>query len=94
MGVYWLIVCDECKEFINLNDVNGCGDKIYNIGPALVCAAALSCLGNWAGLPIRLLNDSGINQDRYYDIKGLYRNVTAEAVKLAQDLELLPSKRI
>lgn len=89
MGTYYRIVCDARREFIDLNEVNGCGDKYNNIGPALISAAAL-----WGSKPFKVINDAQ-HQDEFYDIDpecggelgpedgGSYTNVSKEAAAVA-----------
>lgn len=62
MGTYYRIVCDARHEFIDLNDMNGCGDKYNNIGPACVAAVAL-----WGDTPFKVINDAE-QQDEFDDV--------------------------
>jgi len=68
MGTYYRVVCDNCREFIKLNAVNDCGDKYNNLGPALICAAAL-----WYGDHFRVVSDGSsfyeeMEEEGYKDV--------------------------
>jgi hypothetical protein len=90
MSTYWIVVCDELREWIDPSDIavasdlsNRGGVVAFAIahGPAMPVIAMRCMFGAWDGHAVRFVSDAGRSDVEQGRVVEQYRDVTADAVE-------------